>query len=125
MLTDAVRFRDFVEWVGSLDRKPKAPGCDERSYFPERVKGMALKAAAEAHTMLFRAVEVGEGHHICAPPARSINSASTSASGDVERGIEAIGREKRGLVRTCLRRRSRALRRAGEGSRGWRRWRCR
>ena len=41
VLTDAVRFRDLVERIGSLDRKPKAPGFDERSYFSKRVKGVA------------------------------------------------------------------------------------
>ena len=30
-----------VEWVGSLDGKPKAPGFDERAYFGQRVKGVA------------------------------------------------------------------------------------
>jgi hypothetical protein len=47
VLTDAVRFRDFVEQVGSLDRKPKAPRFDKRSYFSKRVKGVAVKAVAE------------------------------------------------------------------------------
>jgi hypothetical protein len=64
VLTDAVRLRDLVEWVGSLDGKPKAPGFDERSYFSKRVKGVAVKAAAEAHVVPFRSVEVGERHHV-------------------------------------------------------------
>ena len=64
VLTDAVRLRDLVEWVGSLDGKPKAPGFDERSYFRERVKGVALIAVAEAHLVLFGSVDVGECHHV-------------------------------------------------------------
>ena len=64
VLTDAVRFRDLVEWIGSLDGKPKAPGFDERSYFSQRVKGVTLKAIAEAHLVLFRSVDVGERHHV-------------------------------------------------------------
>jgi hypothetical protein len=46
-LTDAVRFR-----------------LDECSYFSKRVKGVALKAVAEAHLVLFRPVDVGESHHV-------------------------------------------------------------
>jgi len=53
-----VRFRDLAEWVGPLDGKPEAPGFDERSYFSKRVKGVAAKAVAEAHLVLFRSVEV-------------------------------------------------------------------
>jgi hypothetical protein len=64
VLTDAVRFRDLAEWVGPLDGKPEAPGFDERSYFSKRVKGVAAKAVAEAHLVLFRSVEVGECHHV-------------------------------------------------------------
>jgi hypothetical protein len=63
-LTDAVRFRDLVEWVGSLDWKPKAPSFDERCYLSKRMKGVALKAVAESHLVLFRSVHIGECHHV-------------------------------------------------------------
>jgi len=60
VLTDAVRLRDLIEWIGSLDGKPKKPSFDKCSYLGKRVEGVAVVAVAEAHLVLFRSVDVGE-----------------------------------------------------------------
>ncbi len=64
VLTDAVRLRDFIEWIGSLDGKPKKPSFDKCSYLGKCLEGVALEAVAEAHLVLFRSVDVGECHHV-------------------------------------------------------------
>lgn len=63
-LTDAVRFRDCGERVGSLYGKPKALGGDQRADLGQRVKGVALSAATEARPVPFRAAEAGERHDV-------------------------------------------------------------
>lgn len=83
-LADAMRFRDFVEWVGSLDGKPKAPGFDKRPYFAKRVKSVAFGAAAESHPILFRSIDIGECHHILLPACESNQFGQHATSGDVE-----------------------------------------
>jgi hypothetical protein len=93
VLAGAVRFRYLVERISSLDGKPKAPGFDQRSYSRKRVKGVALKTAAEAHPVLFGPVDVGECHHVLRAASEINQLGQYATSGDIERGVDAIGRE--------------------------------
>ncbi len=58
--TDAVRFCDLGERIDAFDGQPEAALPDQVANAVERMKGMAVGAAAEQHAVPLRPREIGK-----------------------------------------------------------------
>src|ERR1035438_2033435 len=96
VLADAVRLRDLGEREGLRDREREAPGLDQLADLGERVDRAASVPAAERHPVLLRATEVGDRHDVLRAARELDELGQDAAPGDVERGVDALGCERRG-----------------------------
>src|ERR1700723_1003698 len=94
VLADAVRLRDLGEREGLRDREREAPGVDQLADLGERVDRAAGVPAAEPHPVLLRATEVGDRHDVLRAARELDELGQDAASGDVERRVDAVGRER-------------------------------
>src|ERR1700678_952949 len=94
VLADAVRLRDLGEREGLHDREREAPGPDQLADLGQRVDRAAGVPAAEPHPMLLRATEVGDGHDVLRTARELDELGQDAAPGDVERGVDAVRRER-------------------------------
>ena len=94
VLADAVRLRDLGEREGPRDREREAPGLDQLADLAERVDRAAGVPAAEPHPVLPRAAEVGDRHDVLRAARELDELGQDAAPGDVERGVDAVRRER-------------------------------
>jgi hypothetical protein len=94
VLADAVRLRDLGEREGLRDREREAPGLDQLADLGERVDRAAGVPAAERHPVLLRATEVGDRHDVLRAARELDELGQDAAPGDVERGVDAVRRER-------------------------------
>jgi hypothetical protein len=94
VLADAVRLRDLGEREGLRDREREAPGLDQLADLGERVDRAASVPAAERHPVLLRATEVGDRHDVLRAARELDELGQDAAPGDVERGVDAVRRER-------------------------------
>src|ERR1700730_9360383 len=94
VLARAVRLRDLGEREGLRDRGREAPGLDQLADLGERVDRAAGVPAAEPDAVLLRATEVGERHDVRRAARELDELGQHTAPGDVERGIDAVRRER-------------------------------
>jgi hypothetical protein len=96
-LADAVRLRDLDEREGLRDLEREAAGLDQLADLSERMDRAAGVPAAEGHSVLPRASEVGDRHNVLrAASTLLINGASGSVGSAavqlaVVRGARVIG----------------------------------
>src|SRR6516165_4914045 len=94
VLADAVRLRDLDEREGLRDREREAPGLDQLADLGERVDRAAGVPSAERHSVLLRATEVGDRHDVLRAARELDELGQDAAPGDVERHVDAAGRER-------------------------------
>ena len=94
VLADAVRLRDLGEREGPRDREREAPGFDQLADLGERVDRAAVRPSAEPHSVFLDATEVGDRHDVLRAARELDELGQHAAPGDVERHIDAVGRDR-------------------------------
>ena len=94
LLADPVRLGNLGEGEGLRDREREAPGLDQLADLAKRVDRAAGVAAAEPHPVLPGAGEVGERDDVPGAAGELDELGQDAAPGDVERDVDAVGRER-------------------------------
>ena len=94
LLAYAVRLRDLGKREGPRDREREAPGLDQLADLAERVDRAAGIAAAEPHPMFPGAAEVSDRDDVAGTVGELDELGKHPAPGDVERNVDASGRER-------------------------------
>src|ERR1700734_3274839 len=102
VFADAVRLRDLREREGLRDRERESPGPDQLADPGERVDGAAVVTPAEPDSVLLRALEVGDGHDVLRAACELDELGQDAAPGNVERQINAVGRERANPLHEAL-----------------------
>ena len=94
LLAHPVRLGNLGEGEGLRDREREAPGFDQLADLAERVDRAAGVPAAEPHPVLPGAAEVGERDDVPGAAGELDELGQHPAPGDVERDVNAVGRER-------------------------------